>query len=1008
MTFASAPRPAGARPARPGRRRGALGPTIVVLVALGVLLLITANLWTEWLWFDTLGYSAVLRTEWITRGLLFVAGFLVMAAASYAALQIGYRTRPVYAPSTPEQASLDQYREMIEPLRRMVMVVAPAVLGFFAGAAASAQWQTVLLFFNGQEWGATDPQFGLDLSFYVFTLPGIRFIVSFLMAVAVIAGIAGVATQYLYGGLRFGGGGERTTSAARWQLGITAAVIMLLIAANYWLDRYSLLTTAGGGGDVAAGASYSDVNAVMPSKAILAGVALLVAVLFLVAAARDTWRLPAIGVGLMVVSAIAIGGIYPAVVQRFQVEPNAQELEAEFIQRNIDSTRAAFGLEDIEVMQYNATLEAQAGALREDAETTASIRLLDPAIVSNSFRQLQQNKQYYNFPDTLSVDRYNIDGESRDTVIAVRELDTSGLGAEQRTWVNEHTVFTHGFGVVAAYGNTTAVDGRPAFYEGGIPPQGSLTGGEPYEPRIYFGQRSPEYSIVGAPEGRGPWELDFPDDEAGGQVNTTFPTDEIEAGPSIGNAWNKLLYAIKFGSEQILFSDRVTEASQILYDRDPRERVGKVAPFLTLDTRVYPAVVDGRVVWIVDGYTTSDQYPYSSSRPLEDVTTDALTLQSEGIAALAPQQVNYLRNSVKATVDAYTGEVVLYAWEADDPVLTTWTSIFPTIVRPMSEISGDLMSHLRYPEDLFKVQRNLLATYHVDTAAEYYSGQDFWRNPQDPVTETTTQPPYYLTLQMPTQDEPTFSLTSVFIPGGTTDRNVLTGFLAVDAEPGDTPGERREGYGQLRLLELPRDSTVPGPGQVKNNFNANPEISQNLNLLRQGNSQVVPGNLLTLPVGGGLLYVQPVYVQSAEGIRFPLLQRVLVSFGEEIGFGETLQDALDQVFGGDAGVDDAEPGDDVEQVPDAPVDGEVPPELPEEPDIVDPTPTAEPTPTTEPTVPAGDARDALRSALEDARDAIADGQAALADGDFAAYGEAQERLADALERALDAEARITG
>lgn len=1007
MTFASTPRPA-AGPRPPRRRRGALGPTIVVLVVLGILLMLTAQLWTEWLWFDAAGYLQVLRTEWVTRAVLFVLGFLVMAGAVYASMTIAYRTRPVYAPSTPEQASLDQYREMIEPLRRLVMLAAPAVLGFFAGIAASGQWQTILIFLNREPFGIDDPQFGLDLSFYMFSLPALRFAVSFLMAVAVISGITAVATAYLYGGLRFGAGvGERTTRPARLQLGITAAVIMLLIGANYWLDRYSILTRTGGG-DVAAGASYTDVNAVLPSKIILAVVAVMVAVLFVVAAVRGTWRLPATGVGLMVVSAIVIGGIYPAVVQRFQVQPNAQEAEADFIQRNINATRQAFGIDGIEVSTYDATLEGTPGALREDAETTASIRLLDPAIVSNSFRQLQQNKQYYNFSNTLSVDRYTIDGESRDTVIAVRELDQSGLGAGQRTWINDHIVYTHGFGVVAAYGNTTGNDGRPAFYEGGIPSEGSI--GE-YEPRIYFGQSSPSYSIVGAPEDTEPWELDYPDDDtAGGQVNTTFPTDEIDAGPSIGSLWNKLLYALKFGDEEILFSERVNSESQILYDRDPRDRVAKVAPFLTLDTRVYPAVVDGRVLWIVDGYTTASQYPYSSSRALEEVTTDALTGRSETIAALAPQQVNYVRNSVKATVDAYSGEVTLYEWDAEDPVLATWKNVFPGLVRPMDEISGDLMSHLRYPEDLFKVQRNLLATYHVDTAAEYYSGQDFWANPQEPVTGSGTQPPYYLTLQMPSQDEPTFSLTSTFIPGGNTDRNVLTGFLAVDAEPGDEAGMRREGYGQLRLLELPRDSTVPGPGQVQNTFRSNPEVSQSLNVLQLGDSTVVSGNLLTLPVGGGLLYVQPVYVQSSGGTQFPLLQKVLVSFGEQIGFADTLAEALDQVFGGDAGVEDVTPGEDAEEVPDAPVDGETPDDG-EEPTA---TPTEEPTeeptqtPTAEPTAPAGDARAQLQAALEDARDALEAGQDALERGDWAAYGEAQDALQDALERAIAADAELEG
>ncbi|HQY34098.1 MAG TPA: UPF0182 family protein [Actinotalea sp.] len=995
MSFAPSVRPA---PARPPGRRGALVPTIAVLAVLGVLLMIAAQVWTEVLWYRQVGYLDVLRTEWLTRIALFLAGFVVMAGSTFAALSVAYRTRPVYAPSTPEQASLDQYREMIEPLRKLVMVGAPAMLGFFAGIAASAQWDTVLLYVNGGDFGVDDPQYGIDLSFFIFDLPALRFVVSFLLAVAVIAGIAGIATQYLYGGLRLGPGtGERTTTAARVQLGVTAAVIMLLIGANYWLDRYSLLTKSG---DRFQGASYSDVNAVLPSKAILTGVAVLVAILFLVAAVRGTWRIPMVGVGLMVVSAIVIGGIYPAVVQRFQVAPNEQEAEAEFIQRNIDATKAAFGIDDVDITSYNATLVAEQGALREDAETTASIRLLDPAIVSPSFRQLQQNKQYYDFPNTLSVDRYEIDGESRDTVIAVRELNLAGLGTDQRTWVNDHTVYTHGFGVVAAYGNTTGADGRPAFFQGGIPSTGSL--GE-YEPRIYFGQSLPDYSIVGASDGTTPWELDFPDDAAGGQVNTTFPTDEVDAGPSIGSLWNKLLYALRFGSEQILFSERVTADSQILYDRDPHDRVAKVAPFLTLDSRVYPAVVDERVVWIIDGYTTSDSYPYSAARQLDDVTVDALTATSDTVATLAPIEVNYVRNSVKATVDAYSGEVTLYAWDTEDPVLAAWTSAFPTAVEPMSEISGDLMSHLRYPEDLFKVQRNLLATYHVSDASEYYSGQDFWRNPQDPITDSLTQPPYYLTLQMPEQESPVFSLTSTFVPGGNTDREVLTGFLAVDAEPGNEAGVRREGYGQLRLLELPRNSTVPGPGQVQNNFDASPEVSQNLNLLRQGSSTVVSGNLLTLPVGGGLLYVQPVYVQSTQGTRFPLLQRVLVSFGEEIGFAETLDEALDQVFGGDSGVDGVTPGEDAEEVPDAPVDGE---------DGAEPAPTPTPTPsasaTDGTTTPAGDARSRLDAALADASQALQDGQAALADGDFAAYGAAQDRLSAALEAAIAAEAELEG
>ena len=974
---------------------------VAVAIVIAALLLL-AQFWTEVMWFSQAGFSSVIWTEWGMRAALFAVGFLIMAGAVFWSFTAAYRSRPVYAPSTPEQATLDQYREAVEPLRRVVMIAAPILVGFFAGVAASAQWRTVLLAFNGESFGETDPEFGMDLGFFVFTLPVLRFGVGFLISVVVIAGIAGLITHYLYGGLRVGpsaAGGPRTTSAARVQLAVIGAVGLLLIAANYWLDRYSLLTNTGDRFD---GASYADVNAVIPAKGILTVVAIFVAVLFIVTAFRGDWRLPAIGVGLMVVSAIAIGGIYPAVVQRFQVNPNAQELESEFIQRNIDATLSAFGIEDVEKEQYDATTEAEEGALREDAETAASIRLLDPQIVSPSFRQLQQNKQYYNFDDSLSVDRYEIDGESRDTVIAVRELNLDGLGQDQRNWVNDHTVYTHGYGVVAAFGEQTGPDGRPAFFEGGIPSEGAISELEDgYEPRIYFSPSTQTYSIVGAPEGTEAWELDYQadDQENGGQVNTTFTGD---AGPSVGSFGSKLLYALKFGEEQLLFSDRVTSESQILYDRDPQQRVSKVAPWLTLDNKVYPAVVDGRVKWIVDAYTTTDAFPYSSSTPLDEAVADTLTQQA-GAPIELPEEVNYIRNSVKATVDAYDGSVDLYAWDDEDPILKAWTNVFPTSIKPMEEISGDLMSHLRYPEDLFKVQRTLLSQYHVTDSAEFFSGQDFWNNPADPTSDAATaplQPPYYLTLQMPGQEESAFSLTSTFIPGGNTDREVLTGFLAADADAGSEDGEVAEDYGKLRLLELPRDTTVPGPGQVQNNFDSNPTISEQLNILQIGASTVRRGNQLTLPVGGGLLYVQPVYIQSTGGTQFPLLRKVLVAFGDNIGFADTLDEALDQVFGGDSGIEAGDAGTAEDQAPITPPTAEPGADPTDEPPV---EPSGEPT-DTETEEPGGAAGTTeLDAALQEAADALEESNTAQREGDWAAYGEAQDRLQQALEDAIAAE-----
>ncbi len=994
MSFASSPsqprRPApGVRP----RRRSPLLITLLVLVALVVLVVVASQLGTEVLWFRQLGFGHVLVTEWSTRFVLFLIGFVVMGGAVYASIALAYRNRPLYAPSTPEQATLDQYREAIEPLRRVVTIGLPILLGLFAGAATSGAWKKVQLALHSQSFGTKDPQFHLDLGFYVFSLPFWRFVVGFCVAVIIVSGLVAIVTHYLYGGIRIGasaGGRLATTRAARVQLSLTAAALLLTMAANYWLDRYSLLTK---NGTDFAGAGYTDVNAVLPSKLILAGIAALVAVIFVITAFRGDWRLPVIGLGLMVVAAIAIGGIYPSVVQRFTVNPNEQAKESPYIQRNIDATKTAFGLGDVDDQQYSATTTALKGALKQDSQTTAQIRLLDPQIVSPSFRQLQQNKQYYDFPDTLAVDKYTIDGKSQDTVIAARELNLAGLGVNQRNWTNEHTVYTHGYGIVAAYGNTTTTNGEPAFFERDIPSVGALGA---YQPRIYFGQKLPGYSVVGAPKSTSPWELDYPDDSSKGQVNYTYTGD---GGPSVGNLAAKVAYAIKFGDEQLLFSERVTSDSQILYDRDPRQRVQKVAPYLTLDGRVYPAVVAGRVVWMVDGYTTSDGYPYSTGTSLDSATADALTQRSSAIAELAPQEVNYIRNSVKATVDAYTGKVTLYAFDEKDPVLKAWQAVFPNTVEPMSKMSGALVSHVRYPEDLFKVQRTLLTRYHVDDASRFFLGQDFWSVPKDPTVQSTAgvtppvQPPYYLTLQMPDQKTPSFSLTSAFVPGGNTDRQILTGFLAVDADAGDQDGKVASGYGKLRLLELPRNATVPGPGQVQNNFNTNADVSEQVGQFQRSNAQVLQGNLLTLPVGGGLLYVQPMYLKSTGDTSFPLLKKVLVGFGDQVGFADTLDEALDQVFKGDSGTsaDDSNKG----------TGG-----------------TGEGTGQSEgsgtsggsggkgSTYPSAQAR--LDAALADANQAIQDGQKSLTAGDFAGYGAAQKRLQTALQEATAASDELDG
>ncbi|OFI39876.1 hypothetical protein BIU82_02195 [Arthrobacter sp. SW1] len=977
-------RPASTRPpGRPPLRRGALTPTLIVVALVVVAFVFFSNVWTDVLWYQQLGFFEVYIRENLARILTFLAGFILMFAAVYASIRLAYRARPVYAPDSDVRDNLSRYQVQLEPVRRVVMIGLPVLFGLFAGSAAASQWQKALLFFNQEQFGQQDPQFGLDISFYLMSLPFLGFVTGFLISVVVVAGVAGILTHYLYGSIRLMERGVFTSRAAQIHLAVSGALFLLLLGANFWLDVYATVQNNSGRW---AGALYTDVTAVVPTKSILAVAAVLVAVLFIVAAVIGRWRLPVIGTAMLIITSILAGGVYPWVIQQFQVRPSEQTLEKDYIERNITMTRAAYGLDKVQVQPYKATTTASSGALAKDAQTAANIRLLDPNLVSSAFGQLEQYRPYYQFPKALNVDRYTVDGKVQDTVIAVRELNAEGISSGQQTWYNKHIVYTHGYGVVAAKGNKFTADGKPDFLLSGIPSSGALGNDSSYQPRIYFGESTTDYSVVGAPEGSPHREQDRP---AGrdGSTDTQY-TFTGNGGPNVGNWFNRLLYSMKFQSSDLLLSDGVNEKSQILYDRTPRERVEKVAPYLTVDGNAYPAVVDGRVKWIVDGYTTSQYYPYSQQQQLQNITADTQT--STGRAAVLPNStVNYIRNSVKATVDAYDGSVTLYAWDDQDPILKSWQKIFPSTIKPYSEMSGQLMSHVRYPEDLFKVQRELLGRYHVTNPDRFYNNNDAWSVPNDPTvnvspgTEAPKQPPFYMSLQMPGQTKPAFQLTSSFIPqvvNGNA-RNILYGFLSADSDAGSTKGVKGEGYGQLRLLQLPTDSQVPGPGQAQNKFNSDPEVSRELNLLRQGASDVLNGNLLTLPVGGGLLYVQPVYLKSTGETSYPTLQRVLVAFGDKVGFAATLDEALDELFGGDSGAA-AGDSDNNGQTPNKPT-----------------TPTS-PKPGVE------DAKADLKAALDEANKAITDGQAALAKGDFAGYGAQQSKLAAALKKALDAEARL--
>ena len=977
-------------------RRPKVGPgaiTVMVLVLLGLFVYAASSFWTEILWFQQMHATRILLTRWGVIAGLAVVGVVLSVAVLRTMIGLAHRHR-VSSKRGEAAANLRQYQDAIEPFKKLAFWLVALGLGIPAGLRLAEGWQTALTWLNATPFGKTDPIFGWDISFFVFTLPFLELVVSFLLHLVILSLVVSIVASYLYGGLQAVPRPHATVPVRR-HLGILAAVASVIIGVQYWIGRYSLLTQSGDNID---GAMYADVNATLPAHSILAAISIAVAALFLVAAFRGTWRLPTIGVVVTVVAALVIGGAYPALIEQFRVRPNARSLNAPYIQHNIDATLEAYGLDDLDYQTYDATTSAQPGQLREDSESTSQIRLLDPQVIRKTVQQLQQSRPYYSFDSGFFVDRYTINGERRDTVISMRELNLAGLSQEQQNWVNRHTVYTHGFGVVAAYGNSITSDGLPSYWEQSIPSKGEI--GE-YEPRVYFSQSAPDYSIVGGPEGTPNQELDYPDDNApGGQVSTTFKGN---GGPSVGNFWNKLLYSIKFGSTDIFFSSQTNEESQILYDRDPLLRVAKVAPYLTLEQKAYPAVVDTdgdpstpkRLVWVVDAYTTTDSYPYAQHQSLSSSTVDSRS-QSVG-QYIQENSINYMRNSVKAIVDAYDGSVRLFQWDEKDPILSTWMKIYPGSVESKQNISADLMGHLRYPEDMFKVQRDLLTSYHVRDASDFYTGGDRWRLAEETSTAATAngastatmsssqqqavrvQPPYYLTMQMPGQQSAEFSLTSVFVPGGESKREAMAGFLAVDSETGSEAGKVREGYGKLRLIALPSSTTVPGPGQIQNAYDTNQTIASQLNVLNLSDSTVIRGNLLTLPVGGGLLYVQPVYIQGSGGANYPVLRFVLTAFGNRVGFAPTLAESLDQTFGGDSAAKVA--GGD--QSTDKNKGGG------------DQQNQAESEPSKQ-----------LASALQDANQAIQDGQNALKNNDWAAYGESQKRLNDALTKAIDAQKKL--
>ncbi len=971
---------------------------IGIIAALIIAAPLTVGVYTDWLWFGEVDFRGVFTKVIVVRTILFFAFALLAGLIVWLAGYFTWRNRPDDLGGMDLNSPVHQYRQVMERSVRSLLIGVPVIVGLFAGFIGQGTWRTVMLFLNQESFGVEDAQFGNDLGFYAFSLPMLRLLVDTFSVLLIIAFLIALFGHYLLGSIRIGnqsmGLRGQVSGAARIQLAVTAGVWMLLQVAGYWLDRYDLLFSSQ---DTFTGASYTGVNAVLPARIILMVIAAFVAIAFFSTIVLKDLRIPGLAVVLMLVSSLVIGTAWPLLLERFSVAPNRAAKEAEYISRNIEATRFAYGLTDEEVtyLENWGAGNVPDDEVAADEATISNLRLLDPDILSPTFTQMQQLRNFYGFPDTLAVDRYEVDGELRDFVVAARELDPNSLQDNQAAWINRHTVYTHGNGFVAAQANTVDEAAQDA---------GSTRGGFPVftvsdlqtntiaeeangadeigirvdQPRIYYGPviassaDGADYAIVGD-TGSGAVEYD---------TDNTSYTYAGEGGVPVGNWFNRTAFALKYQEMNMILSDRVGGESKILFDRDPRERVEKVAPWLTTDSQTYPAVIDGRVKWIVDGYTTLSNLPYSEQTSLTDTTQDALNPDGT-TQRLITDNVGYIRNSVKATVDAYDGTVELYEFDTEDPVLKAWQGIFPDTVQPESEISDELRSHLRYPEDMFKVQRELLARYHVDDPLVFYTNDAFWSVPGDPTApdgaRELAQPPYYVVAADPETGDPSFQLITPFRG---LQREFLSSHMAVSSDPGT--------YGDITVRVLPTNTQTQGPRQAQDAMMSSDQVARDRTLW-EGTNDLFNGNLLTLPVGGGeVLYVEPIYSQrSNQASAFPKLLRVLVSYKGRVGYAPTIAEALAQV-----GID-PRAAQDI-----AGTNGDIDPDIEAEVDADDDGAVEEEA--TTPSAPAGGSGTEAE-AIQSINDALSDLDSAR-NGSFQDYG----RALDALDRAVENYRDITG
>ncbi len=843
----------------------------IAFVALPVLVWF-ATFYTDFLWFEDLGQREVFVTRLVSGGATGLAFGVVTFLLLYVNMRIARRMAPRAVltsvgdlPPQFEEAVIN-LRAKAGPLLNRIILWGSAAVAFLVGAAMSENWDVFRLALAGVRFGDTDLQFGRDIGFYIFTLPALRIVADWLPTVLVFTVLVTALIQVVDGAIQPAARFKGFAPHVKAHLSLLLGLIVASKAFDYYLDIYELNFSPRG---QVTGASYTDVNAQLPALRILIVIAAVSAVVLIVNIRFRGWRLPIIALGVWIGASVLVGSVYPALIQQFRVVPNEVAAEAPYIERNILSTRKAFGLDEIETRQFPAAEDLTAQDVIDNGDTIDNVRLWDPNIVTQSYRQLQIIRPYYDFVD-VDIDRYEIDGRMRQVLISARELDVNQLDSQAQNWVNQHLVYTHGYGVAMSPVNETDTRGLPDFIIKDIPPESSaditIT-----QPAIYFGERTEDYIVVNTNDEIE--EFDYPV----GDTNA-FTSYSGDAGVEVGGFFRRVAFALRFGASQIVFSNYILPESRVLFDRDISARVTKLAPWIWQDGDPYPVLVDGRIVWIIDGYTWSDHYPYS--QPFFGTS--------------------YMRNSVKITVDAYDGTTTIYAFDSEDPVLKAWGEVFPGLITDASEIPDEIAAHFRYPEGLFRTQAEVYKNYHMTDPNVFYNKEDSWWLPGEN-TEAGAMEPFYVLMTLPGEPAEDFQMIIPFTPRN---RDNMIGWMAAKSDPKE--------YGKRVVYQFPKQKVILGPEQVSARINQDESISPQLTLWSQRGSQVIFGNMLVIPLRDSIVYIQPLYLQ-AEQAAIPQLTRVLVVYADKVEMAPDLQTALLQVFGEqappDANEGDSEPVD---------------------------------------------------------------------------------------------------